>query len=139
MVSDDTKLKSHFSLEQRVFMVEEYFKFRSYVICATRFRERFPGCSPPQKPTIYRAVTRFRRTGSVLDRKRVRTSTILDEQTLDEVRQRLIDTPNLSVRKLSSLTKISYGSAHRALTMLKKEQTLADIKEQQNDDDSSDA
>jgi hypothetical protein len=50
---------------QRVFIVEHYLAYRSYLTCQNEFRDTFPDSPMPNKPTISRLVNRFRDAGTL--------------------------------------------------------------------------
>jgi hypothetical protein len=54
-----------FSQVQRVFIVENYLEFRSYLTCQNEFRDTFPDSPLPNKSTISRLVNRYRDTGTL--------------------------------------------------------------------------
>jgi hypothetical protein len=71
--------------EQRMFIVKHYFRNELYALCQEAFQEAFPNDTVPNK-TIYRFITKFEETGSVCDRKHNRRLTVLNDDTLEEVR-----------------------------------------------------
>jgi hypothetical protein len=68
-----------FSQVQRVFIVEHYLEYRSYLTCQNEFRYTFPDSPVPKKSTISRPVNRFRDTGSVQDRNRSGRPSVLSD------------------------------------------------------------
>ena len=107
-----------YSVTQRVFIVDTYIKKRSYKKCRSKFRTRFPGGSVPSKSTIHRLVSKFRATGSVMDKKRKRTRRVLSEETLDDIGARLEACPKMSLKQLSHETGVSKSSVHIATKLL---------------------
>jgi len=57
-----------FSQEQRVFIVEQYFAGRFYACFIDEFRVKYPNVL--NNSTITKLITRFRKTGSVSDKKK---------------------------------------------------------------------
>ena len=106
------------SIEERIFLVENYFSTRSYLKCQSAFREKYPHSTVPNKSTISRVVRNFRETGSVYDKTRCRKSTVLTQQKLAEVQGILKETPQTSLSKLQKQCSLSYGSANRATKIL---------------------
>jgi hypothetical protein len=72
--------------EQRIFVVKRYFLNESYALCQEAFQEAFPNDTVPNKTTIYRIITKFVETGSVCDRKHNHRRTVLNDDTLKDVR-----------------------------------------------------
>lgn len=56
-----------YTLEQRIFMYEEYIKHKSFVECCVGFIQKYPGVRLPRKSVVRKLVTKFRKTGSLLD------------------------------------------------------------------------
>jgi hypothetical protein len=70
-----------FSQVQRVFIVEQYLAFRSYLTYQNEFRGTFPDSPVPNKSTVSRLMNSFRHTGSVQDRNRSGRPSVLCEYT----------------------------------------------------------
>lgn len=68
------------------------------------------------RTTIYRLVIRFRKTGSIHDKKRSGRPSVLNPDKLEEVK--MLQSSTKSVRKLSSQSSLSYGSTHKAFKKL---------------------
>jgi hypothetical protein len=56
-----------YTLEQRIFMYEKYIKHKSFVKCCVAFLQKYPGVRLPRKSMVRKLVTKFRKTGSLLD------------------------------------------------------------------------
>src|SRR5678815_6027517 len=69
--------------------------------------------------TKMRLIAHFRENDSVADRKIVSRPTILTTAKLAEVRKVMLRSPTKSLRRLSANSQLSYGSAHKAMKMLK--------------------
>jgi hypothetical protein len=82
--------------EQRIFVVKHYFLNESYALCQGAFQEVFPNNTVSNKTTIYRIITKFEETGSVRDRKRNRRGTVLNDDTLQDVRLRFFYYNNIT-------------------------------------------
>jgi hypothetical protein len=54
------------------------------------FPRSIPNGTVPNKTTIYRSITKFEETGSVCDRQHNRRPTVLNDDTLEEVRLGLL-------------------------------------------------
>jgi hypothetical protein len=72
----------------------------------------------PSKTTIYRIITKFEETGSVCDRKHNRRRTVLNDDTPEELKLSLLQSPSKSLRKLPQQKNMSLGSAHQAVHLL---------------------
>ncbi|KAJ4428597.1 hypothetical protein ANN_24641 [Periplaneta americana] len=57
-----------------------------------RFLTEYPGVLAPYRDTVRKFVTKFRETGSILDKRRV-NKRVLTEEKLDEVGERLEHIP----------------------------------------------
>jgi hypothetical protein len=86
-----------YTLEQWIFLFDSYVKKKSYKLCKTRFRHRYPGVRIPASSTILRLVRKVRSTGSFLDKKNTRQNAVLTEETLDKTGARLEHSPHKSL------------------------------------------
>jgi hypothetical protein len=59
------------TVEERVFILESYFKTMSYAHCRQSFLEKFRR-QAPVKSDIAKMIKKFRETGSLLDKSRYR-------------------------------------------------------------------
>ena len=107
-----------FSKDERVFIIESYFAYKSYKRVKDKFRLKFPNSAVPNNTTITRLINKFRETGSVQDRKSTGRPSVLTEQVLDNVKQRLTASPRKSLRKLSVQAGLSLSSTFRATKKL---------------------
>jgi hypothetical protein len=108
-----------FPQDQRVFILEHYFFTRSYAECQNAFRNSFPDSVTLNKSTIQRLVERFRETGSIGEKRRSCRPSVLSNDSLEDVRARLFQSPRKSLRKLSQQSGMTYGSVQRATKRLK--------------------
>jgi hypothetical protein len=108
-----------FSQDQHVFILEHYFSNRSYAGCQNTFRNSFPGSVVPNKSTIQRLVERFRETGNIVEKRLSGHPSVLSNDSLEDIRARLLQSPRKSLRKLSQQTRMTYGSVQRATKRLK--------------------
>jgi transposase len=76
----------------------------------------------PNKSTIQRLVERFRVTGSIGEKRRSGRPSVLSNDSLEDIRARLLQSPRKPLRKLSQQTEMSYGSVQRAEKRLKLHQ-----------------
>ena len=64
------------TVEERVFILESYFKTMSYAHCRKSFFEKFRR-QAPVKSAIAKMIKKFRETGSLLDKNRNRQQSVL--------------------------------------------------------------
>jgi transposase len=103
-----------FSQDQCVFILEHYFSTRSYTEYQNEFRNSFPDSAMPNKSTIQRFVDRFRETWSTGEKRRSGRPSVLSNDSLEDIRSRLLQSPRKSLRKLSQQTAMTYGSVQTA-------------------------
>jgi transposase len=103
-----------FSQGQRVFILEHYFSTRSYAECQNEIRNSFPDPVVPSKSTIQRLVERFYETESPGEKRRSGSPSVVSNDSLEDIRARLLQSPRKSLRKLSQETGMTYGSLQRA-------------------------
>jgi hypothetical protein len=94
-----------FSQDQRVFILERYFPTRSYAECQNAFRNSFPDSVVPNKSTVQRLVERFRETQSIGEKRRSGRPSVLSNDSLEDIRARLLQSPRKSLRKISQETR----------------------------------
>ena len=107
-----------FSVEQRVFICNTFLKHASWKICHRKFCKKYPDSKVPCKRTVYRIVEKFRKTGSVLDKKKIRRRFVLTEEKLDEIGAQMETCPGKSLHRLAVKSGVSKSSAHRATKLL---------------------
>ena len=109
-----------FSLRERVYMFNTYIKVRKSCSKTRRkFRIKFPNIPVPSAETIRRLAKRFKETGSMNNRKSNRKRSVLTEEKLDQIGERLEHTPKKSLKRLAQETGISESSARNATMLLK--------------------
>jgi hypothetical protein len=87
--------------------VKHYFRNESYALCQEAFQFLNDRCRKKQFTAL-----------SVCDRKYNRRRTVLNDDTLENVRLGLLQSPSKSLRKLSQQKNTSLGSAHKAVHLL---------------------
>ena len=108
-----------YSTEQRVFLIELYAKYSSYIKCRRKFQRKYPESDVPSKSMIERLVKKFHSTGSVLDLKKRRRRSILTEEKLDEIGCFLERNPGKPLAQLAAQSGVSLGSVYTATRLLK--------------------
>jgi transposase len=106
-------------LQGRVFSLEHYFSTRSYAECQNAFRNSFPDSVVPNTSTVHRLVERFCETGSIGEKRHSGRPSVLSNDSLEDIRACLLQSPRTSLRKLSQQTGMAYGSVQRATKRLK--------------------
>ncbi|KAK0166333.1 hypothetical protein PV328_004759 [Microctonus aethiopoides] len=107
-----------YSKEQRVFIVEQYFKNNEGLAATVRnFRTKYGRDSNLNSSTVKRLIKKFRETGSISDLKHSgRPSTSRSAQNIDAVRESLAESPGTSIRHRCQELGISRSSLQRILT-----------------------
>ena len=98
-------LKNRFSARERTLILEEYFATKSYLLVKRLFARSFPDQKVPNNSTISRLIRKFRETGCVTDDCKGnsgRPPTTRGQDTIEDVRNRLNQSPRKSIRKLSN-------------------------------------
>ena len=85
------------------------------------FKKEYSNYGSLSKSTLHSLITRFGKTGSVLDRKRPGPLKKLTYDVLEDIQERMSLSPNKSVRRLSAEMKLSVRTCHKAI---RKELTL---------------
>jgi transposase len=81
--------------------------------------EILPQTLVPDKSTIQRLVERFLETGSIGEKRLSGRPSVLSDDSLEDIRARLLQSPRKSLRKLSQQTGMTYGSVQRVTKRLK--------------------
>jgi hypothetical protein len=105
-----------FTLEQRILIVEHYIMSRSYETTAREFEETYGAETPaPNKSSIKRVYDKFKKTGKVADAPRIGRPPVLTEEKVTDIHDAVLKSLKKSVRRPSSQSGVSVGSAHKAL------------------------
>jgi transposase len=89
------------SQPQRVSILEHYFSSWSYAECQNAFRNSFPDSVVPNKSTIQQLVEHFRETGSIGEKHHSGHPSVLSNDSLEDIKARLLQSPRKSLKKLS--------------------------------------
>ena len=112
------------SVQQRVFVVESYVKSGSFKICREEFQQKY-GTDSPCKSAIHKLLKKWRQTGSVRDVKRARQNRVRTPDNIEDVGNRMLQSPSKSIRRLSQQTGISRTTCQ---VILKKDLKLTPYK-----------
>lgn len=104
-----------FTLEQRAFIIEHYFRSLSYQNVINEFKRRFPHRDAPNKSTIKRIVDRFRNQHTVEDTPRSGRPRALTEDERQEVVDRVVEEPGVSARCVAQETGHARETVRRTL------------------------
>lgn len=99
-----------YTLQQRIFMYEEYIKHKSFVECCVGFIQKYPGVRLPRKSVVRKLVTKFRKTGSLLDETEE-----VDIRQKKSLAQNKLQTSQKTLRPVSRQRR-SGGPVTRAIT-----------------------
>ncbi|XP_028647974.1 uncharacterized protein LOC114643576 [Erpetoichthys calabaricus] len=110
-----------FSIPERVAIVELYVETRSFKKTRTSFAERYTNSPVPSKRTIQNLVKRWKETGSVADKQRVRQRTVRTPQLVAIIQERMTNNPETSTRRLSQQVGASRRSCQRVLQDLRSQ------------------
>ena len=96
-----------YTLQQRIFMYDSYVITSSCREVVRLFQANYPGMCVPSKEAVRLLVNKFRKMGSILDKKRNVKWHVHTEQKLEEIGERLENSPQKSLRRLAQGTDIS--------------------------------
>ena len=99
-----------YTLQQRIFMYDSYVITSSCREVVTRFQANYPGVHVPSREAVRLLVNKFRETGSILNKKRNVKRHVLTGQNLEEIGERLENSPQKALRRLAQETDISKAS-----------------------------
>jgi hypothetical protein len=85
----------------------------------TKYFEKFRR-QAPVKSAIAKMITKFRESGSLLDKNRNLQKSVLTPGILQDIQTAITRSPHKSLWKLSAQTYISLGSAHTAVRKMLK-------------------
>ena len=100
------------SSEQRVFLVETFFRTNSFKQVREQFLLRFPDRNAPSKSTIQRNVEKYRTYGTSLNMNKGNSgppTRVRTPETIDVVRQLLQDNPRTSARQNGLVSKSTFN------------------------------
>jgi hypothetical protein len=111
--------KIPYSVKERVSIVEAYVRTGSFKETHEIFHEQFPDASVPAKSTAQDLIAKWRAIGSVLNAKCNRLLSVRIPEAVPNLQQRILASPNKSVRKLSQRSGLlKRSSCHRVLRSL---------------------
>lgn len=107
-----------YTTEQRVFIVEEYFKNNESLAATVRkFRTKYGRNIDLSSSTVKRLIAKFRNTGSIGDAKHTgRPKTRRSDVNIEAVRDSVGENPRTSIRRRGQELQISRSSLQRILT-----------------------
>jgi hypothetical protein len=108
-----------FTLEQKIFIVQCYFRNGERLENGDipqvfeEFQQKFPdfqGTYQQLVQKVYKCVNMCLETGNVLRKKGSGRPTKKTAANIEEVEQRIAETPNKSIRRLTQETNLSFGT-----------------------------
>lgn len=105
------------TIEERTFLVEQVFKAgdKYSEVVKQQFQDKFPNSSLPHRDTVRDLISKFRQTGSVMDFDRSGRPTVLTEEKLTVISDKMLRSPSKSMRRLAQESDISVYTAHKAV------------------------
>ena len=108
-------MANRLSPQEKIHAVLQYAKFENFHEVVRQWKNQFT-TQPPHERTIRILVKKFKETGSIHDRERTgRLRTVVTEETVEEVRKKLEDSANLSIRKGAIQMEMTVSSYYRAI------------------------
>jgi hypothetical protein len=102
-----------YTIQQRVCLMQLYFKYESAGKCRRKFRHRFPGEPFPSRQSIHYLVSKPKTTASLLDKRPDRKRTVLTEDKLDDIGARLETLPIKYLKRVAQEASVLKTSARR--------------------------
>lgn len=110
---------NHYSIEDRVFLVESYYKNdENYTLTLRKWSSQHKNRPKPGRLAIEKLIEKFKRTGSVEDDTEARSSKTKTARTPDLVesaKQMVEEEPTISSRRLSQRLNVSQSTAMKIL------------------------
>jgi len=101
-----------YTVEQRVFLFRKYWQTGSFKAWQTAFRMKCGERRAPSKCCIQKLVKKLETTGSLLTQHAGGRK--MSEETIHDVKERLLVSPTKSLRRLSQETNLPYSTCQRA-------------------------
>lgn len=109
-----------YSIENRIFIVEEYIRTNSIALVRKKFKEKYPSSGVPAKSTIQDLVKKWRTTGNFSNAKRKKLLIVRTPDVVVNVENRISKSPNKSIQRLAEQVGVSRSSCRRILHGLQK-------------------
>jgi hypothetical protein len=100
------------SLQHRVFAVEQFLSSRSIVQTQRNFKRHFQTRKSPSRNAILRYVQAFHKRGSVADKPHA-VRTVRTSETVLRIQEALTQSPGKSLRRLSQQVGASVSTVHK--------------------------
>ena len=103
MVAGDIGMARQLTLQQRIFIVEQWLKHdRNPTATAAAFSQEFPNDVPPSRQSMHALAKKFHETGSITNKKRSgRPKNANTDENKENVRTFYQNTPSTSVVRAS--------------------------------------
>jgi hypothetical protein len=89
-----------YTLQQTVFVYDNFVKTESVGTVRRRFRDQFPESAVPNRSCAHKIVNKLRETGSLRDKQTELKRRVLTEEKLDDIGVRLENSPRKSLSVL---------------------------------------
>jgi len=109
---------NRYTLEERVFIVSTYWKTESIKSRQQQFLEKFGGQHPPSKSSIWALSKKLETKGALLDEHKGGRPK-MSEETIQNVKDRLLASSNKSLRRLSQESGLSRSTCQRTVKKAK--------------------
>jgi len=106
-----------YTVVQRVFLIRKHRQTGSFKACQTAFRTEFGERRAPSKCCIQKLVKKLETAGSLLTQRAGGRKT--SEETINDVKERLLASPSKSLRRLSQETNLPYSTWQRSANKAK--------------------
>ena len=106
--TQDSWKMNRYTLEVRVFIVRTYWKTESIKSRQQQFLERYGGRHPPSKPSIWALSKKLETKGTLLD-EHTGGRPKMSEETIQNMKDRLLPSHKKSLRRLSQESGLSRG------------------------------
>ena len=107
-----------YTLEERVFIVCTYWKTDTIKSCQQQFLEKFRGRHPQSKSSIWALSKKLETKGTLLD-EHTGGHPKMSEETIENVKDRLLASPKKSLRRLSQESGLSRSTCQCAVKKAK--------------------
>lgn len=105
------------SLAERIFLIEHVFRENGKYtnVVEDRFRQQFPNSILPHRNAVRDLINKFRETGSVADAARSGRPSLLTDEKLSEMSDKMLRSPKKSIRQLARESDVGYATAYKGV------------------------
>lgn len=107
---------NHYSIEDRVFIVESLYKSdENYTLTLRKWSSEHKNRPEPSFPTVRKLIEKFKRTGSLEYDVEARSSKSRTPDLIESARQIIEEEPTISSRRLSQRLNVSQSTSMKIL------------------------